>query len=142
MLSINISELIWTVINFFLLLFLLKRFLFDPICSFMDQRQARIDAGFEAERRAGEELRANEERLDAEKAESRLEAGRILNQAGEEDREHSARNLEQAKDEAGQARLEAAERLNAQREQEEAALQEKEPELASLLASRLLGESK
>ncbi len=27
MISINISELIWTVINFFLLLFLLNRFL-------------------------------------------------------------------------------------------------------------------
>ena len=31
MLSINISELIWTIINFFLLFFLLKRFLFDPV---------------------------------------------------------------------------------------------------------------
>ena len=31
MLSINISELIWTIINFFLLYFVLKRFLFDPV---------------------------------------------------------------------------------------------------------------
>ena len=33
MLSINISELIWTIINFFLLYFLLKHFL-TPWCAF------------------------------------------------------------------------------------------------------------
>ena len=44
MISINISELIWTVINFFLLLFLLNRFLYKPVISFMEERQARIDA--------------------------------------------------------------------------------------------------
>ncbi len=142
MLSINISELIWTVINFFLLLFLLKRFLFDPIGRFMDQRQARIDAGFEAERQAEEELRRNAERLDEEKAECRLEAGRILTRSGEEDQSLSAQRFAEAKAEAGQARQEAAERLSAQREQEEAALSDKEPELAALLASQLLGESK
>ena len=142
MLSINISELIWTVINFFLLLFLLKRFLFDPIGRFMDQRQARIDAGFEAERQAEAELRRNAERLDEEKAECRLEAGRILTRSGEEDQSLSAQRFAEAKAEAGQARQEAAERLSAQREQEEAALSDKEPELAALLASQLLGESK
>ena len=31
MLSINASELIWTIINFFLLFFVLKHFLFDPL---------------------------------------------------------------------------------------------------------------
>ena len=142
MLSINISELIWTIINFFLLLFLLKRFLFDPICRHMDQRKARIDAGFEAERQAEEELRRNAERLDEEKAECRLEAGQILTRSGEEDQSLSAQRLAEAKAEAGQIRQEAAERLSAQREQEEAALSDREPELAALLASQLLGESK
>ena len=52
MLSINISELIWTVINFFLLFFLLRHFLYKPICEHMDARQARIDAGLEKEREA------------------------------------------------------------------------------------------
>ena len=35
MISINLSELIWTIINFFLLMFLLKRFLYTPILRFM-----------------------------------------------------------------------------------------------------------
>ena len=40
--SINISELIWTVICFFVLLVVLKKLLFDPLVSFMAARDARI----------------------------------------------------------------------------------------------------
>ena len=47
MISINISELIWTVINFLLLVLLLNRFLYKPVISFMENRQARIDAGLQ-----------------------------------------------------------------------------------------------
>ena len=38
--SINISELIWTVICFFVLLVVLKKLLFDPLVSFMAARDA------------------------------------------------------------------------------------------------------
>ena len=80
MLSINISELIWTVINFLLLLFLLRRFLYRPICRFMDARQARIDAGLEKERAAQDALRAEEARQDEEQQEARARAKSLLQQ--------------------------------------------------------------
>ena len=60
MLSINISETIWTVINFFLLLFVLKRFLFDPILKVMDAREAKINAGTEAAQKAQAALEEKE----------------------------------------------------------------------------------
>ena len=72
--QIFISELIWTVINFFLLLFLLKRFLFTPVLRFMEARKARIDAKIEEERNAEAKLAENTERLQAEKTKSREEA--------------------------------------------------------------------
>ena len=56
MLSINISELVLTIISFFLLLFLLNKFLYQPVLKFMKERQARIDAGLEKERGALEEI--------------------------------------------------------------------------------------
>ena len=65
MLSINISELIWTIINFFLLYFLLKRFLFTPVCRLLDERQAKIDAGLNAEKEAQAQVEANRERIAA-----------------------------------------------------------------------------
>ena len=79
MISINLSELIWTIINFFLLMFLLKRFLYTPILRFMAARQARVDAGLEAERSAQAQVQENDRRLADEKAASRGEAKRILN---------------------------------------------------------------
>lgn len=39
MLSINFSELFWGIFNFFLLLFLLNRFLYKPLIKFMDDRK-------------------------------------------------------------------------------------------------------
>ena len=50
--SINVSEVIWTIVCFFALLFVLKKFLFDPLIRFMEQRQAAIDQGFERGRDA------------------------------------------------------------------------------------------
>ena len=49
MLSINVSELIWTIVNFFLLYFLLKRFLYTPVVRFLDKRQARLDEALKQE---------------------------------------------------------------------------------------------
>ena len=45
--SINVSEVIWTIVCFFALLFVLKKFLFDPLVRFMEARQASIDEGHE-----------------------------------------------------------------------------------------------
>ena len=56
--SINISELIWTVICFFVLLVVLKKLLFDPLVSFMAARDARIQDGLNAGRTAQQQLDA------------------------------------------------------------------------------------
>lgn len=56
--SINISELIWTVICFFVLLVVLKKLLFDPLVSFMAARDARIQDGLSAGRTAQQQLDA------------------------------------------------------------------------------------
>ena len=66
--SINPSELIWTVINFFLLLFLLKHFLYTPVLRFMEDRQARMDAKLNEEKQAQAKVEENDARLLSEKA--------------------------------------------------------------------------
>ena len=78
MLSINISELVLTKISFFILLFLLNKFLFTPVSKFMAERQARLDASLEKEREASGEVAENEQRIEAEKAAKRDEAKAIL----------------------------------------------------------------
>ena len=72
MLSINISELVLTAISFFLLFFLLKRFLYDPLLRFMDERNARIEEGLDAEKQALAAVQANEMLLEAKRKEMEL----------------------------------------------------------------------
>ena len=74
MLSINVSELIWTIVNFFLLYFLLKRFLYDPITRFMDARRERLDEALEKEREAQARVAENDEQIEQEKELRRAEA--------------------------------------------------------------------
>lgn len=140
MLSINISELIWTVINFLLLLLLLRHFLYKPICEFMDARQARIDEGLEKERAAQDALDAEETRQDEEQQAARQRARTLLQQADAQIAEANAQALLAARKEVRTADDEARERLKADSRREEERLAAAEPALAALLARRLLQE--
>ena len=91
MLSINISELIWTIINFFLLYFLLKRFLYGPILRHMDARRERLDKALEAEKAAEERIQETEEQIEREKRARRDEADELI---AAEERAAAARSAE------------------------------------------------
>lgn len=140
MLSINFSELIWTIINFFLLFFLLKRFLFDPMCKFMDARQAKIDAGYDAEREAKAALKSAEDALAEQKREARSEAAALLSAAAGEDEKRAQEAYLRARGEADALQKAGEDELRQRQERDAEALKASESELAALLAARLLGE--
>lgn len=138
MLSINFSELIWTIINFFLLYFLLKRFLYDPITRFMDARRERLDKALEKEREAQARVAENDEQIEQEKELRRAEAKKLIAEAAEADKSRSAEaaKAERVSDRAAMAETE--ERLAAESEREKAELDARTKELAAALAQQLL----
>lgn len=138
MLSINFSELIWTIINFFLLYFLLKRFLYDPITRFMDARRERLDKALEQEREAQARVAENDEQIEQEKELRRAEAKKLIAEAAEADKSRSAEaaKAERVSDRAAMAETE--ERLAAESEREKAELDARTKELAAALAQQLL----
>lgn len=138
--SINPSELIWTVINFFLLLFLLKHFLYTPVLRFMEDRQARMDAKLNEEKQAQAKVEENDARLQSQKAKSREEAKRILAQSGDELEKRHAEAMSQARAASSQVLKDGETALSEQREKTAEALRTATPELAELLAKRLLNE--
>ena len=140
MLSINLSELIWAVINFLLLLFLLNRFLFKPMLSFMDRRQEKIDAGLAEERQAEQTVQENQTRLAGLKAECQEETRRIIAQADAAQEAELAQAITKAKKDAAEAHKATVEALAARRDAEAEKLAAAEPELAELLVRRLLGD--
>ena len=138
MLSINFSELFWGIFNFFLLLFLLNRFLYKPLIKFMDDRKARIDAGLDEEKKALEEEQANNDGIEAALDEKRIEAKSIIEKAGAENKVSHSQAISEARSDAEKTVLDARENAAKVEKQLEERVKQQSQELARLLADKLL----
>ena len=135
--SINVSEMIWTVICFFALLFVLKKFLFNPLISFMDERQTRIDAGKAANRDAEEGKEKNAAAMEESWKARNEEAKNLLAKGKAEAEAERTKTLADARAEAHEAEKEARVRIQTEREEILAQAEQKMPELVDVLTDRL-----
>ena len=131
-LQISVPEFIWTIISFFLFMFLLNKFLFKPVMTLMDERKARIDAGLEEGKKARAALEENEARLAQELAEKSGEARSEAEKAKSE-------TLDAAHAEAEKLHKNVRERVKAEEADAVKELDGNMPELVALLSGRLLG---
>ena len=136
--SINVSEVIWTIVCFFALLFVLKKFLFDPLIRFMEQRQAAIDQGLERGRDAQRKKDENDAALREKGRERSVEAKQLLAEGKTADDRERAWVLESTQKETNKALQEANQRIEQERRQVCADAQEQLPQLVSILAQQLL----
>ena len=117
MLTINPSELIWTVLGFLALYFLLKRFLYAPLVRFMDERAARVQAGLDERRGMDAALEENARRLDERHEQVERESRGLLDERRRADEQRRAESVQQARQRAAEteeaARQSAEERLGA-----------------------------
>ena len=134
MLSINISELIWTIIDFFILFFLLRRFLFRPITQLMDKRKAELDSALESERSVNDALAEAEAEIEESKAGARAEADAELSASLRE----LAAEREQAVYDAGREAEKLREESTAAAVEEKRAALEALSEEAGTIADALL----
>ena len=136
--SINVSEVIWTIVCFFALLFVLKKFLFDPLLRFMEQRQAAIDQGLERGRDAQRKKDENDAALREKWRERSVEVKQLLAEGKTADDRERAWVLESTQKEINKALQEANQRFEQERRQVCADAQEQLPQLVSILAQQLL----
>ena len=136
--SINVSEVIWTIVCFFALLFVLKKFLFDPLIRFMEQRQAAIDQGLERGRDAQRKKDENDAALREKWMERSVEVKQLLAEGKTADDRERAWVLESTQKETNKALQEANQRIEQERRQVCADAQEQLPQLVSILAQQLL----
>ena len=139
MLSINISELIWTVVCFFLLYFLLKRFLYDPIINFMDDRRARIDAKLGQEQDVLAMQKENEQKVALALQDSRTAAAALIAESAARDEQRNAELEKQARESALAERSENLKRVERESEDAVKAFDARKEQLAVRLAEKLLG---
>ena len=137
--SINISELIWTVICFFVLLVVLKKLLFDPLVSFMAARDARIQDGLSAGRTAQQQLdAAARDRSEAQRKQAAA-ADALLAEAKSAAERARAQALQSAHQEAAQATRAMRARVRDEETAAAAAVDAKLHELVTALTGGLLG---
>lgn len=137
--SINISELIWTVICFFVLLVVLKKLLFDPLVSFMAARDARIQDGLNAGRTAQQQLDAAARARSEAQRKQAAAADALLAEAKSAAERKRAQALQSAHQEAAQATRAMRARVRDEETATAAAVDAKLPELVTALTGGLLG---
>ena len=138
-LQISVPEFIWTIISFFLFMFLLNKFLFKPVITLMDERKARIDAGLEEGKKARAALEENEAQLAQELAEKGSEARSVISEARSEAEKAKSETLDAAHAEAEKLHKNVRERVKAEEADAVKELDGNMPELVALLSGRLLG---
>ena len=140
MLSINFSELIWTVLAFLVLFWSLNRFLYRPLIAFMDARKSKIEAGAALAREAEAALADAGAKAAENRERSESAAQNILRKAQDD---FSARHGELMQ-EAEADRQTALDRLRESSDEIQDTLRqeitEHKEELAKQLLARLLGQ--
>lgn len=115
-LGINGKILLAQIVNFFLLMYLLKRFLYKPLLDIMQERQRRIKIGLRNADESEKRLREIEERSEKQFEKTAKEVDRILEKAHIEGEEHRKDIVREAQEEVTRIKEEAKSALQKEKE--------------------------
>jgi F-type H+-transporting ATPase subunit b len=137
--GILLPNLAFNIINFLVMLWLLKRFLYAPILGLFQERQSRIAAELEEAQRVREDAAMERERFEAQIAEERRAGQDRLREAATRGEEAAKRRLEEANAEADRIVAQARGEAEQVRRSALAGLQGEIADLTVRAASRVLG---
>jgi F-type H+-transporting ATPase subunit b len=138
-LGLSPVSIFWHTLNFLILLFLLRRFLFTPVLGMLDERARKIRESVEAaDRMKQESARADLERTEALR-EARRQAEEIVSRAMQEADRIRSDARGQAHEEAQRIVTRAEQEATAERQQAMQELRVQVADLAVMAASRVIG---
>jgi F-type H+-transporting ATPase subunit b len=140
-LGINVSQLIWQIVAFGLLVFLLRRFLYRPVLKMLDERRRRIEQSMTDAQTAAEKAAAAQAEFERRLLEARKEAQGILAQANEMSGKMRDDILQTAREEAREMIEKARQEIDADRQQSMAQLEKEVAGLAISVSEKVLGQS-
>lgn len=112
--SINVVQIIFQIVNFSILLVLMKRFLYKPMINILEQRSKKIEAGLEAAEKSIEEQEKMEKTKKKIITQAEKDASQILEGARVRAKKVERQLAEQAEKEADR-KLKKAEELSKSR---------------------------
>ncbi len=128
--SMSLSDLLFAIINFLVLLAVLKKFLYKPLLNMIDQRELQVKNDLESAEKAKNDAQTTKEEYTKQMQQAKQEAQQIIekaNKIGEESREAL---LKQAREEAARMTEKAQEMIRLEKEE---ALSQLRNEVASLV---------
>ncbi len=140
-LGINLGYLISQIINFMLLLVLLRIFLYKPIVNMLDRRREKIKSDLEEAETARSQAETAKQEYEKQLEEAREERRSILAQAKEQAEKTREEILAKARTEAQELVSRAEEDMAALRSQALSGAEDQIVELALAAAGKLVGES-
>lgn len=138
-LGINWALFIAQLVNVILLVWLLSRFLYQPVINMLNERTKRIQDNLQNDEQIKKQLENAKRDYDAEIAKARQEAASIVGQAQERARVQEQEIIAQARQEAERIRADAREQSLRERDQMVAELKGQVADLVTTTATRVLG---
>ncbi len=140
-LGINVSQLIWQIVAFGLLVFLLRRFLYQPVLKMLDERRRRVEQSMMDAQTASEKAAAAQAEFERRLGDARKEAQGVLAQANEMSAKMRDEILQTARQEAREMVEKARQEIEADRARSMAQLEKEVADLAISVSEKVLGES-
>lgn len=137
--NIDLNMMIWSVINFLVLFFLLKRFLWKPVLSIIEAREKEISAQLEQAENAREDAVKVKEDYERRLAEAQRRAEEIIARATRKAEDLANEIKEKAQAEAAGILERAEETIRREKEEALAELRDQVADLALEVASKVLG---
>lgn len=137
--SLNLSEIIITAVNFLVLLFFLNKFLFKPYFSLMDKREEKNARAMREQEEANARIEESDRHAGELEAECAKKAAQEAQKLREELSQSEKTELSALEVRADAEREEGQKQLRAEESDAERAIGEKLPELSERLLDSLLG---
>ena len=119
---VSIQEIIFAIVNFLVLLFLLYKFLYNPLLKMMDDRKKSIDEALDSAAAARQEVAETQTVIQAEIAAARAKADELIATAQTGSEKLKEEILSQAREEAKAISNKAREEIAREREEAIASL--------------------
>ena len=140
-LGIDPALMIAYLINFVLLLFLLRLFLYRPILKMLAERRQRIQESLEEADRVRQEAEVQRSQYQHELEEARKTSQDAASRAAQETERRRDDILAEARKDAEQVREQALQQIEVERQQAMAEMQHQVADLAIELARKVVGET-
>lgn len=137
-LGIDPLLLVAQIVNFLILLYLLKRFLYKPVVQMLQKRSRRVEKSLAKAKQAEEDAARSQQEYDQKISAGVNEANQIVDKAKAEAEKVRAELIDKANNEAEKIMAKARLEMNQEKEKLMTELRQETADLATLVATRIL----